>query len=381
MAQVVPGGPPAAVQSTMLATLGLLLSVALSTWGSYVSISCPTHGHCRRALLSGNDIILRCNKAPASWYYQQEESSQPLALSSVSNILVMEGSILIKSPLPSQTGLYSCLDSTGHQVSQYEIDFQDVTALHVTHKDLDQEPLQKETLSLDGRVLIFTRWEPWQACNHCEAPGERKRLGYCHVQEPLEEPVPCSLYLGKIKPWSSRIRPELQIETCFEACNMSRRASAEFTLFDSFTLNAESDSVWLTCPLGSIYRPLIWEANNTPLTWQSQLSGQGLGSVLDIASGGRRLRIFQPAIYTCFVQQEFVARFNPVDDPGVLDRWGRRGARGHNAGKAPWAEADPIFKGLKLVLLVGTVLVLAGALFKFIRRSLNRRFPQVLLVK
>ncbi|XP_075392780.1 protein FAM187B-like [Tenrec ecaudatus] len=366
----------------MLATLGLLLGLALSAWGSHVSISCPTHGRCQRALLSGNDIILHCNKTQASWYYQQEETSQPIPLSGASNILVMkEGSILMKNPLPSQTGLYSCLDSVGSQVLQYEIDFQDVTALYVTHRDLNQEPLRNETLSLDGRVLIFTHWQPWQGCNYCEGSGERKRLGYCYIQEPLEEPVPCSLYLGKIKPWSNRIRPELQIETCFEACNTSRRASATFTLFDSFSLKEGSDSVWLTCPLGSIYRPLIWEANNTPLTWQGQLSGQGLGSALDISSGGRRLRIFQPAIYTCFVQQEFVARFNPVDDPRVLDSLGRRGARGHNTGKAPWAEADPIFKGLKLVLLVGTVLVLAGALFKFIRLSLGRRFSQVLLVK
>lgn len=65
---------------------------------------------------------------------------------------------------------------------EYEIDFQDVTTLHITHKDLGQEPLQNETLRLGGSVLIFTHWEPWQDCNCCGEPAERKCLACCYIE-------------------------------------------------------------------------------------------------------------------------------------------------------------------------------------------------------
>ncbi|XP_007953067.1 protein FAM187B [Orycteropus afer afer] len=308
--------------------------------------------------------------------YQPGETNPTTSLSSDSNIDIMpEGSILIRSPLHSQTGLYVCQDKNGSQVVQYEIDFQDVNTLHITHKGLDQKPLQNETVNLGDRVLIFTHWEPWQDCNRCDEPGERKRLGYCYIKEPLEEPMPCWLYLGDIKTWSSRMRPELQIEACFDQCKPSQNFSSKYVVFDSFTLNEGSESVWLTCPLGSIYRPIVWEANSTPLTWRGQLSGQEFGTILEPSSGGRRLQIFQPAIYTCFVQQELMARFNPMSNLEMLGTQKKEEA-GQWQGKV-----NTFLRLLKLMLLMGTVLVLVGALFKFLCSSQGKRCDQVLLVK
>ncbi|XP_003420810.1 protein FAM187B-like [Loxodonta africana] len=362
----------------MPTTLGLLLSLALPVLGTYVSISCPGHKQCQQALLSGNDILLHCSSPGAYWYYfVTEEASQPINLSKVPNVEILpQGSLVIRSPLPSQTGFYSCQNENGTQVVQYEIDFQDVTTLHITHKDLGQKPLENETLSRGEGTIIFTRWEPWQDCNRCGEPGERKRLGYCYIQEPLAEAMPCWLYLEEMKVWSSRMRPELQIEACLEQCKTSG-FHWEYVTFDSFSFNEESDSVWLTCPSGSMYRPVIWEANNTPLTWRIQLSGQDFSTVMDSSNGGSRLQVFQPAIYSCFVQQELMARFNPTSNPEVLEA-----QRTVEAGRRQEArKADSVLRGLKLMLLVGTVLVLVGALFKVLRPSQGKKCDQVLLVK
>ncbi|XP_006867480.1 PREDICTED: protein FAM187B-like [Chrysochloris asiatica] len=359
----------------MLTTIGLLLNLVFPILGFYFSISCPNHQQCQQALLSGNDIILHCNSSGAHWYYSSQEIIKPIDLSNVPNVdIMLDGSILIINPLPSQTGLYSCQDQNGSQVVQYEIDFQDVTTLHISHKNLGQKPLQNESLNIDDKVLIFTHWEPWQDCNRCEEPGERKRLGYCYIKEPLKDPIPCWLYLGDVRVWSTRLRPELQVETCIEPCKPSPKLDKFFVTFDNFKLNEESESVWLNCPLGSIYRPLNWEANNTPLTWHDQLSGQEFGTSLDLFSGGRRLQIFQPAIYTCFIQQEFVARFNPMFNPEVLET-----QRGEEAGKTQ--QKTSILKALKVILFMATVLVFIGALYRFLRPSQKKRCNQVLLVK
>ncbi|KAM9226336.1 protein FAM187B [Dugong dugon] len=637
----------------MLTTLGLLLSLALPVLGTYVSISCLSHKQCQRALLSGNDILLHCPSTGARWYYlQTDETSQPTNLFHVFNTdILSEGSLLIRSPQPSQTGYYRCQDPNGTQVVQYEIDFQDVTTLHITHKGLGQKPLQNETLSPNEATLMFTRWEPWQDCNRCGEPGERKRLGYCYIQEPLLEPMPCWLYQEETKTWSSRMQPELQIEACLEECKPPEGFNWEHVTFESFNFNEESESVWLNCPLGSIYRkptvqwgdnlaqscggagqsdgavvgepgqsdgavmrgpgqsdgaviggpgqsdgavmrgpgqsdgavmrgpgqsdgamiggpgqsdgavmrgpgqsdgavmggpgqsdgavmggpgqsdgavmggpgqsdgavmggpgqsdgtsdgavmrgpgqsdgavmrgheqsdgavmggpgqsdgavmgdsdgavmrgpgqsdgavmggpgqsdgavmggpgqsdgavmggpgqsdgavmggpgqsdgavmggpgqsdgammggpgqsdgavmgdlgtvPVIWEADNIPLTWRDQLSSQDFSASMDSSTGGSQLQVFRPAIYTCFVQQELVARFNPTSEPEVLLAQRREEA----GGQQETGKADSVLKGLKLMLLVGTVLALAGALFKVLRPFQGKKCDQVLLVK
>ncbi|KAM8964476.1 protein FAM187B isoform 1-T1 [Lycaon pictus] len=382
MARVV-SCPPPQPQSTMLITLCLLLNLATPLLGFYPSFSCPSEKQCQTALLSDNDIFLLCNSSGAQWnfFFMNNRANWPNKVSSVSNIEIIPGTgILIRSPLPSQTGFYHCQDENGIQVVQYEVDFQDVSTLHITHKGLGQKPLQNETLSLGGEELIFTRWEPWQDCNRCGEPGERKRLGYCYIEEPLQKPVPCWLYLGDLKMWSTRLRPEMQVETCHVPCKTS---TLDFITFDNFEISEESESVWLTCPLGSIYRPIFWEANDMPLTWQGQLSNQDLNTVLEPANGGRQLQVFQPAIYKCFVQQELMARFNPRPFPDVPEalREEEAGRQQGAAREASKGKAGPVLKGLKLTLLVGIILGLLGLLLKFFHHSQGKRSDQVLLVK
>ncbi|XP_003915384.1 protein FAM187B [Papio anubis] len=366
-------------------TLWLLLNFAAPALGFYFSISCPSGKQCQQALLSGNDILLYCNSSGAHWYYlfTQGKKGRLASLTNISNMEIMpEGSLLIKDPSPSQTGFYHCWNKNGRQVVQYEIDFQDVSTLHVTHKDLGQRPLQNETLPLGSKELIFTRWEPWQDCNRCKEPGERKRLGYCYIEEPLKEAMPCWLYLGEMLVWSSRLRPELQVEACHVRCTNNTQLRVDYVIFDNFRLDEETEFVWLDCPLGSMYRPVNWHANDTPLTWESQLSGRDFTTFLDPSTGGRQLQVFQPAIYKCFVQQELVAQFNPATSPETLEaQWRENDAQWREARKSLPGRADSVLKGLKLVLLVGTVLVLLGALLKFIRPSPSKRSKQVLMVK
>ncbi|XP_077629911.1 protein FAM187B-like [Crocuta crocuta] len=369
-------------QSTMLSPLWLLLSFAVPLPGFFVSFSCPDGKQCHKALLSDNDIFLPCNASGSQWYFflLQDGTSWSSTLSRASNIeVIADSGILIRSPSPFQTGFYHCRDKNGNQVVQYELDFQDVSALHITHKGLGQKPLRNETLSLGGKEIVFTRWEPWQDCNRCGGPGERKRLGYCYIEEPQEEALPCWLYLGNLKVWSSRMRPEMQVEACYVPCAASM---LDYIPFDNFEISEELGSAWLTCPLGSIYRPILWEANNTPLTWQGQLSNQDLDAILEPSNGGMQLQVFQPAIYKCFVQQELMARFNPkpFPDSGETLR-GEEGGPHREAGETWKGKASPILKGLKLVLLLGTVLGLLGVLLKICHPSRGKSRDQVLLVK
>ncbi|XP_012506991.1 PREDICTED: protein FAM187B [Propithecus coquereli] len=369
----------------MLTTLGLLLSFAVPVLGVYLSISCPGGKQCQRALLSGNDILLHCNSSGARWHYFLAHSwdQPPSKVSGFSNIeITPKGSLIIREPLPSQTGVYCCLNENGTQVVQYEIDFQDVATLHITHTGLGQQPLQNETLYPDGKELIFTRWEPWQDCNRCGGPGERKRLGYCYVGEPLEEPTPCWLYLKEVEVWSSRMRPELQVEACDTPCFDGEPLGVGYITFDDFQLKEESESVWLSCPLASIYRPVIWEADETPLTWQRQLSGRADDTFLDPSTGGRQLQVFQPAVYRCFVQQELMAQFNPRPGPEVLEAQEEESeAQPREAGGGRRRRAHPVLTGLKLALLAGAVLALAGLLLRCRRPSRGSRRDWVVLVK
>ncbi|XP_002920969.2 protein FAM187B [Ailuropoda melanoleuca] len=380
MARVVPCPLPWS-QSTMLTTLWLLLSLAAPLLGLYASFNCPNEKQCQKALLSDNDIFLPCNTSGAQWYFfLQDKTSWSKEVSSVPNIeIISESGILIRNPLPSQTGFYRCRDKNGIQVVQYEIDFQDVSTLHITHKGLGQKPLRNETLSLGGEELVFTRWEPWQDCNRCGEPGERKRLGYCYIVEPLQEPVPCWLYLGDMKLLSSRMRPEMQVEACQVPCQTS---TLDVITFDNFEISEDSGSVWLTCPQGSIYRPILWEANDIPLTWQGQLSNQDYNTILEPTNGGRRLRVFEPAIYRCFVKQKLVARFNPKPVPDLPEILSQDAPRPQQESREAWkGKARSVLKALKLVLLVGIVLGLLGLLHKLFHPSHHKRSDQVLLVK
>ncbi|XP_061243965.1 protein FAM187B isoform X1 [Bos javanicus] len=368
-------------QSTMLTTLWLLLCFALPVHESPFPISCPNHKHCQLALLSNNDIILHCNAPGAQWQFLTPLKTT-WANNSTTNlnmVTMLNGNLLIKNPLPSHTGIYNCNDKDGKKVMRYEIDFQDVVTLHITHKDLDQKPLQNESLSLSSKQFVFTHWEPWQDCNRCGEPGERKRLGYCYIQESLENPMPCWLYLGDEKLWSSRLRPEMQVETCHIPCTL---IDAKYVIFDNFQLRNKVGSAWLTCPLGSIYRPVLWEANNFSLTWKDQLSGKSISTIMDSSNGGSWLQVFQSAIYRCFVQQELMAQFNSkvsVDPLKFLVP--EKSKQQPEAEKTRKENASSVLKGLNVMMLVGTVLTVLGCLFKQFRFSQSRKRNKMFLVK
>ncbi|KAG5200671.1 hypothetical protein MJG53_013709 [Ovis ammon polii x Ovis aries] len=365
----------------MLTTLWLLLCFALPVQESPFPISCPNRKQCQLALLSDNDIILHCNAPGAQWQF-----FTPLKTTWASNfttnlnmVTMLNGSLLIKNPLPSHTGIYNCNDKDGKKVMRYEIDFQDVITLHITHKDLDQKPLQNESLSLSSKQFVFTQWEPWQDCNQCGKPGERKRLGYCYIQESLENVMPCWLYLGDEKVWSNRLRPEMQVETCHIPCT---HIYAKYVVFDNFQLRNNVGSAWLTCPLGSIYRPVFWEANNLSLTWKDQLSGKSISTIMDSSNGGSWLQVFQSAIYRCFVQRELMAQFNSKVNVDPL-----KFLSSENSKQQPEAEetqkenGNSVFKGLNVMMLVGMVLTVLGCLLKQFHFSRRRERNKMFLVK
>ncbi|XP_042124565.1 protein FAM187B isoform X3 [Peromyscus maniculatus bairdii] len=124
-------------------------------------------------------------------------------------------------------------------------------------------------------------------------------------------------------------------------------------------------------------RPVRWEANSIPLTWREQLSGQDLSSFMDLYSGGRQLQIFQPAVYRCFVQQELIAQFNPIASVDLLGAE----SQSKRPGQRQFGKADPVLRGLQLVLLMVSVLVVGGLLCKVVFRPIQGKKNQVLLVK
>ncbi|XP_049642596.1 protein FAM187B-like [Suncus etruscus] len=364
----------------MLTILWLLLNLALAAKG-YYGISCAEGQQCQKALLSDNDVVLSCNFSEPQWSYLslQNGSRWSSNFTNVSNLQVLSGSqLLIKNPSTSQTGFYRCQDRQSNSTLKYEIDFQDVSTINIIHRSLNQRPLQNQTLQPGNKILIFTQWEPWQDCSHCGKPGERKRLGFCYIQEFPADPVPCWLYLGKTKVQSSRIRPELQIERCNVTCKGAGIVNA---IYDNYKIDEMTDSAWISCPLGSIYRPLIWEVNNRPLTWQDQLSGKDISSIMDMGSGGQRLQVFQPAVYRCFVQQELMAQYNPQPETEQQRVAKPQAGQEQEEAEPQKMKASSVLRGLQLMLLGGTVLGLLGVIFTLSRPSRNKKADRVLLVK
>lgn len=240
----------------MLTTLWLLLSLGVPLLGFYTPVSCPQGQKCQLALLSGSDVLLECPYGK-HWKYYSSTSKEVQILDSftISNIEVTSwGNLVITNPLPSQSGFYHCWEENTTQVTQFEIDFQNINYLHVTHKDLDATPLLNESLYLGAQQVMFTRWEPWQDCDRCGVPGERKRLGYCYVEEPEEKPMPCGLYVREEKLAHTRLRPELQIEACLVPYDTAKDVEQPYFIFDIYELGKLTDNIWLTCPLSSIYR-------------------------------------------------------------------------------------------------------------------------------
>lgn len=240
----------------MWTVLWLLATLVVPALGTYESIDCPLGLQCQRALLSHNDIVLRCNLSQeAQWFhYSLHHGSPGSNITTFPNMEQLpEGHLLIRSPEPSQSGFYLCTDRSSGFTATYEIDFQDAGTLHVTHMNLSLAPLREEVLSLGSGTLVFTRWEPWQDCSRCGRVGERRRLGFCFIREAEQQAAPCGLYLGTASGlWSRRLRPEMQVDACYTPCRPG--AQAPLVVFSSFKFDETTESVWLTCPLGSIYR-------------------------------------------------------------------------------------------------------------------------------
>ncbi|KAM4825642.1 protein FAM187B [Thomomys bottae] len=360
-----------------------LLSLSSGAVWTQTLIKCPRASLCQRALLSGNDVVLQCDGHVTQWFFTSIWGEQLALLSPLSHFSPLPGgSLQLKNPQAFHSGLYSCQQGDGSPLVEYEIDFQEVSHLHVTHKNLGQSPLPNETLVLDQAVEMFTQWGPWQDCNRCGEPGERKRLGYCYIKNPQDPPTACGLYLGDKKMAPGRAQPELQVEACRTPCVFPKETGQPFFVFDIYPLGKLTSNLWLSCPLASIYRPVRWEMDGCPVTWQKQLSGQNNLTFLSPLTGGEQLQIFRMATYKCFVEQELVAQFNPVSLERLearrlsqeAGRW-RLGQVGAQAG-----QADAVLQGLKLALCAGTILALVGLLFKILRPAQGQRSNPAVLV-
>lgn len=240
----------------MVTILWILLSLALPVSGLHFSVSCPQTKECQLALLSQNSVLLECSVSTPHWSFSEvNRDGYPGGLSSdISVVKEPRGGLLIQNPSPFNTGLYQCRDENGTVLASYRIDFQDISRMHTTHIQLGQKPLMNITLNLGHNEMVYTRWEPWQECSSCGKPGERKRLGYCYIKEPLEKPVPCGLYLGERRMHYLQLRPEMQVESCRVNCPHTPTGGGDYVVFDSFRFKEESESAWLTCPTASIYR-------------------------------------------------------------------------------------------------------------------------------
>lgn len=138
----------------------------------------------------------------------------------------------------------------------------------------------------------------------------------------------------------------------------------------------KSDSLFLPS------RPVHWEVNETSLTWQDQLSGKVTGSLMDPVSGGQQLQIFQPAIYRCFVEQELIAQFSPAASVELLEAERQTKGQGRWQHRAQLGKADSVLRGLKLMLLMVSFLVVGGLLCKVVfRPTRGKKRNLVLLVK
>lgn len=129
-------------------------------------------------------------------------------------------------------------------------------------------------------------------------------------------------------------------------------------------------------------RPVLWEANNLSLTWKDQLSGKSISTIMDSSNGGSWLQVFQSAIYRCFVQQELMAQFNSkvsVDPLKFLVP--EKSKQQLEAEKTRKENANSVLKGLMVMMLVGTVLIVLGCLFKQFCFSQSRKRNKMFLVK
>ncbi|KAM9037363.1 protein FAM187B [Sarcophilus harrisii] len=281
----------------------LYLYLSLPGFWALDSLSCPSGSHSCLAFITPNPTTLSCPAKDSTWFFQPLFHSFPRK-----KLVIPEasGDLHLLHTSTERSGTYICQDEAGNTRAVYNVDFQDGAKLYLSHSELEQQPLKNQTVGNSSQWTLFTQWGPWQACDRCGIQGERKRVGLCYARR-LEQPeLPCGL--ADLSPQELQRGPELQIESCFVPCGPNGPEST-VVLYGTYNLE-DNSTVWLSCPFATIYRPVSWEAKDISPTWLQQLSPNNSGPILDLPSGGSRLRVTTSGTYRCYVSRKLVGRFD-----------------------------------------------------------------------
>ncbi|KAG2457946.1 F187B protein, partial [Polypterus senegalus] len=362
------------VSVTLAAAILLLTSPSLSGQGDS-AWSCQEGRPCQLALASHNPVFLDCPSAlhspNISWHFLnlsvENSSFVPFINSSgpiktlqhpglsqlAGKAELIEGDLKLKDPQTYDTGIFLCKDGD-RLLAYFETDFQDALQLHVSHAALDQNTRPLEMVALDdGRELeMYTHWSGWQACDRCDAEGERRRLGFCYARllsgsDVPGEPLPCGLMRVKLGAHSVpalSLGPELRTETCMETCRGVPATGIDkeipILLKDTFLAQLR-EPVELRCPKASVYNPVYWKRGDTTLTLLQLLTLNGTHS-LDRVTGGAIYRISHAfpsdaGTYRCYANRTETGIF-------LVKLW--RGRRKHAD------QTFPFFKHIILIIVV-----------------------------
>ncbi|XP_027711108.1 protein FAM187B [Vombatus ursinus] len=318
--------------------------------GALESLRCPPGGHSCLAFITPNPTTLSCPTKDSTWFFQPLSHPFPRKKLVVPEV---SGDLHLLHTSTDQSGTYSCQDEAGNTRAVYNVDFQDGAKLYLSHSGLEQQPLRNQTVGNITQWTLFTRWGPWQACDHCGVQGERKRVGLCYATR-SDHGLPCGL--ADLSPQKLQRGPELQIESCFVPCEHNSPEST-VVLYGTYKLE-ENSTVWLSCPFATIYRPVSWESDNISPTWLQQLAPNNSGPILDLPSGGSRLQVSTSGTYRCYVGRKLVGRFDPT--------------RTHNTPVAPArSEFVHIYSVIETVMVMAVLLLILLSFIQMCRTKLN----------